>query len=90
MRSRLISGRTAVINQIRGFLLEHGIAVRRCLAFQQAAVQAVSLFNARSRLGVWEFSARLTPKTDYRSVDWDYYAANVEGWMDAYSRGIGQ
>ena len=29
-------------------------------------------------------------ETNYRSVDWDYYAANVEGWMDAYSRGIGQ
>jgi transposase len=29
VRSRLISNRTAVINQIRGFLLEHGIAVRR-------------------------------------------------------------
>ncbi len=29
-------------------------------------------------------------ETNYRSVDWDYYAANVEGWMDAYSQGIGQ
>ena len=29
VRSRLISQRTAVINQIRGFLLEHGIAVRQ-------------------------------------------------------------
>ena len=29
VRSRLIGNRTAVINQIRGFLLEHGIAVRQ-------------------------------------------------------------
>ena len=33
MRSRLIGQRTAVINQIRGFLLEHGIAVRQGLRF---------------------------------------------------------
>src|SRR5436190_14427615 len=29
VRSRLIGNRTAVINQIRGFLLEHGIPVRQ-------------------------------------------------------------
>ena len=29
LRSRLIGNRTAVINQIRGFLLEHGIPVRQ-------------------------------------------------------------
>src|ERR1700719_3605243 len=29
VRSRLIGDRTAVINQVRGFLLEHGIAVRQ-------------------------------------------------------------
>jgi transposase len=29
VRSRLIGQRTAVINQIRGFLLEHGIAIRQ-------------------------------------------------------------
>ena len=33
VRSRLIGQRTAVINQIRGFLLEHGIAVRQGLRF---------------------------------------------------------
>jgi len=31
--SRLISERTAVINQIRSFLLEHGIPVRQGLRF---------------------------------------------------------
>jgi len=33
VRSRLISERTVVINQIRGFLLEHGIPVRQGLRF---------------------------------------------------------
>jgi len=29
-------------------------------------------------------------KTKYKLVDWDYYAAHVEEWMDYYSKGIGQ
>jgi transposase len=33
VRSRLISGPTAVIHQIRGFLLERGIAIRQGLRF---------------------------------------------------------
>src|ERR1700741_366716 len=33
VRSRLVSERTAVINQIRGFLLERGIVVRQGLRF---------------------------------------------------------
>jgi transposase len=33
VRSRLIGNRTAVINQLRGFLLEHGIPVRQGLRF---------------------------------------------------------
>ena len=33
VRSRLVSERTAVINQIRGFLLERGIIVRQGLRF---------------------------------------------------------
>jgi transposase len=33
VRSRLVGQRTAVVNQIRGFLLEHGIAVRQGLRF---------------------------------------------------------
>src|SRR5215510_14718430 len=33
VRSRLIGDRTAVINQLRGFLLEHGITVRQGLRF---------------------------------------------------------
>jgi transposase len=38
VRSRLVSERTAVINQIRGFLLEHGIIVRQGLRFLRQAL----------------------------------------------------
>src|SRR6478752_7017554 len=38
VRSRLVSERTAVINQIRGFLLERGIIVRRGLRFLRQAL----------------------------------------------------
>ncbi len=37
VRSRLIGDRTAVINQLRGFLLEHGIPVRQGLRFPATA-----------------------------------------------------
>jgi transposase len=38
VRSRLVSDRTAVINQIRGFLLERGIIVRQGLRFLRQAL----------------------------------------------------
>ena len=38
VRSRLVSERTAVINQIRGFLLERGIIVRQGLRFLRQAL----------------------------------------------------
>ena len=47
MRSRLVGQRTAVINQIRGFLLEHGIAVRQGLRF------------LRQQLPAWRGCARI-------------------------------
>jgi spermidine/putrescine-binding protein len=28
--------------------------------------------------------------TNYKTVDWDYYAEHVEEWMDYYAKGIGQ
>lgn len=45
-----------------------GLPVSKLAVFQKAAVQAVSLFNSQSRLGLWEFSAKLTPTTDYRPL----------------------
>jgi putative addiction module killer protein len=46
VRSRLITERTAVINQIRGFLLEHGIPVRHGL---------------RGWAGRWRFAPLMRP-----------------------------
>ena len=45
-----------------------GLPVTKLAVFQQAASQAVRLFNARSRLGVWEFSSKLSGERDYRAV----------------------
>ena len=36
--------------------------------FQKAAAQAVRLFNARSRLGLWEFSSLLDGPRDYKQL----------------------
>src|SRR6476619_1976665 len=41
VRSRLVSERTAVINQIRGFLLERGIIVRQGLRFLRQALPGI-------------------------------------------------
>src|ERR1700760_3092438 len=41
VRSRLVGQRTAVINQIRGFLLEHGIAVRQGPAGLRQALPSI-------------------------------------------------
>jgi transposase len=41
VRERLVSQRTGVINQIRAFLLERGIAVRQGLRFLRAALPGI-------------------------------------------------
>jgi Ca-activated chloride channel family protein len=48
--------------------LAPGQSVTKLAVFQQAAAQAVRLFNARSRLGLWEFSALLDGPRDYRQL----------------------
>ena len=45
-----------------------GLPVSKLAVFQKAAAQAVSLFNARSRLGLWEFSSLLDGPRDYRQL----------------------
>jgi hypothetical protein len=40
--------------------------VTKLAVFQKAAAQSVRLFNARSRLGLWEFSSQLTGSRDYK------------------------
>jgi Ca-activated chloride channel homolog len=48
--------------------LAPGLPVSKLAVFQKAAAQAVRLFNARSRLGLWEFSSGLSPTRDYREL----------------------
>ena len=45
-----------------------GLPVSKLAVFQKAAAQAVTLFNARSRLGLWEFSSLLDGPRDYRQL----------------------
>ena len=45
-----------------------GLPVSKLAVFQRAAVQAVRLFNVRSRLGLWEFSSRLDGPVDHRQL----------------------
>ena len=45
-----------------------GLPVTKLAVFQKAAAQAVTLFNARSRLGLWEFSSLLDGPRDYRQL----------------------
>jgi Ca-activated chloride channel family protein len=48
--------------------LAPGLPVTKLAVFQRAAAQAVRLFNARSRLGLWEFSSQLDGPRDYRQL----------------------
>jgi Ca-activated chloride channel family protein len=45
-----------------------GLPVSKLAVFQQAAAQAVRLFNVRSQIGLWEFSARLVGPVDHRRL----------------------
>jgi Ca-activated chloride channel family protein len=45
-----------------------GLPVTKLAVFQKAAAQAVRLFNARSRLGLWEFSSLLDGPRDYKEL----------------------
>jgi Ca-activated chloride channel family protein len=45
-----------------------GLPVTKLAVFQKAAAQSVRLFNARSRLGLWEFSSLLDGPRDYREL----------------------
>jgi transposase len=51
VRERLVCQRTRVINQVRAFLLERGIAVPRCLIGMEACVGAHHLSRQLKALG---------------------------------------
>ena len=72
VRSRLISGRTAVINQIRGFLLEHGIPVRQGLRFLRRQLPEI----LAKRIDV--LSPRMSRIIEDLSGDWRQLDERIE------------
>ena len=48
--------------------LAPGLPVTKLAVFQKAAAQSVRLFNARSRLALWEFSSLLDGPRDYKQL----------------------
>jgi transposase len=72
VRSRLIGQRTAVINQIRGFLLEHGIVVRQGLRFLRQ--QLPDIPARRSDV----LSPRMTRILEDLSGDWRHLDERIK------------
>ena len=58
VRSRLVSQRTAIVNQVRAFLLERGIAVRQGLRFLRQALPDNGANDQRQRAEVCERNRR--------------------------------
>src|SRR4249919_861702 len=76
VRSRLIINRTAVINQIRGFLLEHGIPVRQGHHFLRK--QLPQLLAARADV----LSPRLIRIIGDLMADWNYLDERIDRLTD--------
>src|SRR6476659_10107680 len=84
VRSRLISDRTAVINQIRSFLLEHGIAIRQGLRFLRQ--QLPDILAKRTDV----LSPRIMSITEDLSGDWSHLDERIENAtneIEALARG---
>ena len=76
VRSRLVGQRTAVINQIRGFLLERGIAVRQGLRFLRQQLPEV----LAKRIDV--LSPRMIRMVEDLSGDWRHLDERIEQVTD--------
>jgi transposase len=76
VRSRLIGERTAVINQIRGFLLEHGIAVRQGYRFLRQ--QLPQILATRTEV----LSPRMVRIVGDLVGDWEYLDGRIERVTD--------
>jgi transposase len=72
VRSRLIGDRTAVINQLRGFLLEHGIAVRQGHRFLRQ--QLPQILTTRTDV----LSPRMVRIAGDLVDDWSYLDERIE------------
>jgi transposase len=73
VRERLVSQRTAIINQIRAFLLERGVAVRQGLHFLRAELPGI----LATRTDV--LSPRMGRIIEDLSADWRRLDARIEG-----------
>jgi transposase/transposase InsO family protein len=76
VRSRLVGNRTAVINQIRGFLLEHGIPVLQGHRFLRQ--QLPQLLATRTDV----LSPRMIRIIGDLMADWTYFDERIEGVTD--------
>jgi transposase len=73
VRERLVSQRTGIINQIRAFLLERGIAVRQGLRFLRAELPAI----LATRNDV--LSPRMSSIVEDLAADWRRLDERIEG-----------
>src|SRR5438445_7511081 len=73
LRERLVSQRTGIINQIRAFLLERGIAVRQGFWYLRAALPSI-LAN-----GSEELSPRMVRVIEGLAEDWRRLAEGIDG-----------
>ena len=73
VRERLVSQRTGIINQIRAFLLERGIAVRQGLRFLRAELPGILATRADA------LSPRMLRILEDLSVDWRRLDGRIEG-----------
>jgi transposase len=73
VRERLVSQRTGIINQIRAFLLDRGIAVRQGLRFLRAELPGI----LATRTDV--LSPRMVRILEDLSADWRRLDARIEG-----------
>jgi transposase len=73
VRERLVSQRTGIINQIRAFLLERGIAVRQGLRFLRAELPGI----LATRTDV--LSPRMVRILEDLSADWRRLDARIDG-----------
>jgi len=76
VRQRLVSQRTGIINQIRAFLLERGVAVRQGLRFLRAELPSILAMQTDV------LSPRMLRILEDLSADWRGLDARIEGLSD--------
>src|ERR1700726_3525793 len=84
VRLRLVSQRTGIINQIRAFLLERGVAVRQGLRFLRAELPGIL---ATQTDVLWPRMLRILEDL---SADWRRLDARIEGLSDEIEALAGQ